>query len=69
MAASKTYTDDNIRAMLALMVQAHGYRKTGARLGFDHAILQRIVTGSKPMTENVAVALGFIPCDRKWTRK
>jgi hypothetical protein len=63
----RTYTDDHIRAVLEVMVLSSSYRKTAAALGVDHAQLQRIVTGVNPLTDNVALALGFIPAARAWT--
>ena len=65
----KTYTDAQIRAVLATLVKQSSYRQAGASLSFDPALLQRVVTGAKPITENLAAALGFVPCERKWTRK
>ncbi len=69
MTRMKTYTDDHIRAVLALMVRDSSYSKVEAALGYNRAQLNRIVHGKESVTEGVAAALGFVPCDRKWTRK
>jgi hypothetical protein len=65
----RTYTDAHIRAVLAGMVSKSSYRKTAAVLGCNWAQLNRIVLGKEPLSEAVALALGFVPRERKWEKQ
>jgi len=63
------FTDDDVRNELRSLIERSSYRSVASQIGIDHAYLYRIATGAKDVTEQVALAVGFVPEPRKWTRK
>lgn len=68
----KTFTDSQVIRVLRKMVENSTYRKVAADLGMDGAFIFHVLKGTKGLSDNLGLSLGFKPIltpPRKWTHK
>jgi hypothetical protein len=64
----RTYTDADVRKALRALLNGATYKIASETWGIDAAQLHRMIHGKMPISEKAASAVGFLPCERKWTK-
>jgi ribosome-binding protein aMBF1 (putative translation factor) len=64
------YTDQQVLCHIREEIRQSGasQKEYAARIGFSETHLSDILHGRRPMVESLARAVGFLPCERKWTK-
>lgn len=67
----RRYIDQDVRTALAFLVGKSSYRRVSAAFGLEFSHLYRMVNGERPVTEQAAAAVGFVPLaePQRWVRR
>jgi hypothetical protein len=55
----RRFTEEYVMQRLHALVSIKSMRKAGAQLGFDAGFICNVLKGNKPLSEDLALALGF----------